>query len=205
MSIKKDFSKTLKELREGCGLSQTELADIIGISRGSISFYENADRAADIETLYTIAKFFNVSTDYLLGITKFRNYEEASELIESVFYDNKFEGLAAEFSMMACRKLKDYFEKSQHFYIEKMHQGDNGCGNLFFYLYESVDNIIELFDKMIGILQCARDTSDRDEALKVFTLFDNSKLKYRIIEELIRIDREKSAEQTALKSDSVDN
>ncbi len=69
MNVKTCFSERLKALREAKGMSQSELAEAIGISRGSVSFYENADRTADIETLYSVAKFFDVSTEYLLGIS----------------------------------------------------------------------------------------------------------------------------------------
>ena len=67
MNTKEIFSRRLRELREGMGLSQSELAKNIGLSRGSVSFYENGDRTPDIETLALISKFFNVSYDYLLG------------------------------------------------------------------------------------------------------------------------------------------
>ena len=51
MAVMNTFAKRLKFLREEHKLSQTELANALGISRGSLSFYENAERTADIETL----------------------------------------------------------------------------------------------------------------------------------------------------------
>lgn len=67
MEVKDVFSKRLKEIRERSGLSQTKLAEELGISRGTVSFYENGDRTPDIETLDKIVKYFNVSVEYLLG------------------------------------------------------------------------------------------------------------------------------------------
>lgn len=61
------FSLRLKHLREKHGLSQAELADKIGVSRGSISFYENNSRVPDIDVLGSLCDFFSVSSDYLLG------------------------------------------------------------------------------------------------------------------------------------------
>lgn len=61
------FSKRLKELRIRAGLKQDELAKKIGISRGAISYYENGDRVPDINVLYDIAEYFNVTSDYLIG------------------------------------------------------------------------------------------------------------------------------------------
>ena len=67
MSVKNRFATRLKALRERNGLNQGQLAKKLGISRGSISFYENGDRVPDIETFDMICDFFNVSYDYLLG------------------------------------------------------------------------------------------------------------------------------------------
>lgn len=72
MPVMPQFSRNLKQLREEAGLTQTQLADRIGVSRGSISFYENGDRIPDIEVLASIADEFHVSTDWLLGRTEAR-------------------------------------------------------------------------------------------------------------------------------------
>lgn len=61
------FATRLKALREEKGLSQDELGKQIGISRGSISFYEKESRTPDIVVLDSISKFFDVSLDYLMG------------------------------------------------------------------------------------------------------------------------------------------
>lgn len=67
MNVKTSFATRLKALRERQGLNQGQLAMKLGISRGSISFYENGDRIPDIETFDAICNFFGVSYDYLLG------------------------------------------------------------------------------------------------------------------------------------------
>lgn len=65
------FSKKLKELREGKGLSQEELALKLNIPRSSITHYENSDdRLPRKSRLLEIAMFFNVSIDYLLSDSK---------------------------------------------------------------------------------------------------------------------------------------
>lgn len=70
MEIMKQFSQKLKLMREEHGLNQSQLADKLGVSRGSISFYENGDRIPDIEFLFKAAEFFQVSSDWFLGLTK---------------------------------------------------------------------------------------------------------------------------------------
>ena len=67
-NVKEIFAERLRELRQQTGLSQTELADKIGISRGAISYYEQAARTPDIETLYIVASYFEVSVEWMLGI-----------------------------------------------------------------------------------------------------------------------------------------
>ncbi len=67
MSIMGQFSKRLKTLREGVGLNQSQLAEKLGVSRGSISYYENGERVPDIDFLYRVSKYFDVSFDFLFG------------------------------------------------------------------------------------------------------------------------------------------
>ena len=57
----------MKTLRLQANLSQSELAQILGISRSAVSSYENGTREPNYDVLLKIAAFFNVSTDYLLG------------------------------------------------------------------------------------------------------------------------------------------
>lgn len=73
MPVMPQFARNLKQLREESNLTQTQLADKIGVSRGSVSFYENGDRIPDIEVLASIANEFHVSTDWLLGRTEARS------------------------------------------------------------------------------------------------------------------------------------
>ena len=61
------FKKRLVKLRIDKGLSQYDLANALGLSRGQISNYELGTRHPDYETLAKIAAYFEVSTDYLLG------------------------------------------------------------------------------------------------------------------------------------------
>ncbi|NPV52169.1 MAG: helix-turn-helix domain-containing protein [Firmicutes bacterium] len=61
------FSERLKSLREEKGLLQRELAHQVNLSRVAITYYEQGKRFPDRDTLIKLAKFFNVSLDYLLG------------------------------------------------------------------------------------------------------------------------------------------
>ncbi|HBH95612.1 MAG TPA: XRE family transcriptional regulator [Ruminococcaceae bacterium] len=59
----------LKELRKKRKISQIRLAIELNLNQNSISRYENEEREADYRTLISIADYFNVSIDFLLGRT----------------------------------------------------------------------------------------------------------------------------------------
>lgn len=56
----------LKNLRSAKKLTQEDLAERIGVSRGTYAHYEINKRQPDYDTLIKLADFFEVSTDYLL-------------------------------------------------------------------------------------------------------------------------------------------
>ena len=63
------FKERLKELRIEKALTQTQLAKELRVNQRTISNWEVGERQPDLDTLEVIAKYFNVSYDYLLGLT----------------------------------------------------------------------------------------------------------------------------------------
>lgn len=61
------FADMLIYLRKRRGLSQQQFADKTGLTRSAVGMYETGRREPDFETLETIADFFNVNMDVLLG------------------------------------------------------------------------------------------------------------------------------------------
>ena len=57
----------IRNLRSKLGLSQSELGQIIGVTKASISGYENITRNPSYKNLNKLADFFGVTSDYLLG------------------------------------------------------------------------------------------------------------------------------------------
>lgn len=66
----KAFPTAMRKLMEKKNIVQTELAEYLGKSRQSISYYCDGSSSPDWETLVKIADYFNTSTDYLLGRTE---------------------------------------------------------------------------------------------------------------------------------------
>lgn len=62
-----EFSKRLLELRTEKGISQKKLAKILQVSSSNISYWEQNKGEPAASNIVKLAKFFNVSTDYLLG------------------------------------------------------------------------------------------------------------------------------------------
>lgn len=64
-----ELATVLKQLREGNGLVQKELAAVLHVSIGTISNYESGIHSPNLDTLCAIADYYGVSVDYLLGRT----------------------------------------------------------------------------------------------------------------------------------------
>lgn len=63
-----DFGAILKGLRLQSGMTQKDLALLIGVTKSVISYYELSERSPSPEILIKLASVFHVSADYLLGI-----------------------------------------------------------------------------------------------------------------------------------------
>jgi transcriptional regulator with XRE-family HTH domain len=58
------------QLRKQRGMSQTELAKALGLSRSSVNAWERETAQPSPDALVALSRLFGVSTDYLLGIDK---------------------------------------------------------------------------------------------------------------------------------------
>ncbi len=79
-----NFATRLKELREENNLLQKELADKIGVKRGTVASWESG-RNPERNAIEKLANLFNCSVDYLLGRSDTR--ETPEQLIESAILD----------------------------------------------------------------------------------------------------------------------
>lgn len=74
-----NFSYRLNVLLEENNMTQTQLAKKIGTSNVTICRYLTCERIPRLDVIAKIASVFNVSIDYLLGITKDKNFRVSSE------------------------------------------------------------------------------------------------------------------------------
>lgn len=129
MEVNTMFAHRLKELREVSGLSQTQLAEKLGVSRGSISFYENGERVPDINFLDKVSIFFGgIPVDYLLGYSKNKKEEyaeigsltglsdKAIDNLKEAFYETDILSYmieSEEFGVL-MRTIERFLEKATH-------------------------------------------------------------------------------------------
>ena len=64
-----NFNIRLKQLRQKHKLTQSELADILGLKPTAVSNYESRRNEPSFDKLIALSKYFDVSCDYLLGIS----------------------------------------------------------------------------------------------------------------------------------------
>ena len=65
-----DVADRIKKLREQNGITQTELAQKLNITRSSVNAWEMGISAPSTQNIIEISELFDVSTDYLLGVNK---------------------------------------------------------------------------------------------------------------------------------------
>ena len=91
------LNENIKKLRVSLNISQVTLAKMLGVSKQSVSNWENDNIQPSIEMLVRIAKLFHVSTDYLLGLSN------APTL--------NVEGLPSSFVAHITQIIQDYKQK----------------------------------------------------------------------------------------------
>ena len=93
------FAKRLTNLREKRGLQKKQLADILNVSIACISQYEKGTSMPGYDILLAIARYFNVTVDYLLG-----NEDDAKQ---SRLSENYTTGVTYKDLMNCCVKVPE--------------------------------------------------------------------------------------------------
>ena len=126
MQIKLTIQERLKDLRVERGLTLEQLAEQSGLSKSALGKYE-ADDFKDISpfSIVTLAKFYGVSTDYLLGMTETKNHPD-TELDALHLSDDAIEVLQAGkfnhrlLSEMLCHKAFQRMMLDAEIYVDRI-------------------------------------------------------------------------------------
>lgn len=108
----------LAELRKDNGLTQKQLAEKFNISGATISSYETGAHQPTIEVLVRYAKTFDVTTDYLLGLSRIP--EKPSLLSTEVIDGKTIEQLISEIDALfpEQKQALALMVENMHFYAE---------------------------------------------------------------------------------------
>ncbi len=107
--IMQEFSNRLIALRKERRLTQEGLANMVQKKRSTMSGYETEGKEPDMETICLLAKFFGVSTDYLLGYSDERNHVEQVFFNDHVNFERHFKAMPAEMRPVVGRCFDDFY------------------------------------------------------------------------------------------------
>lgn len=107
------FGERLRQLRKEKGLTQADLAKLLGVSQQAIGNYESGVRQPDSGTMVKLADFFDTSVDYLLGRTDIRKFDLDIENIAAMRSKELegYEDLPDEAKKMLQAIVKEYYER----------------------------------------------------------------------------------------------
>lgn len=105
-----DLGSKLKMLRKSRGYNQDTIAELLNVSRGNISHYENNSRTPSIKAIEKLADFYNVSTDFLLPSASSDDVRELLARAEKVF---ESDSVSMEDKINLYNKLNVIYLKSQ--------------------------------------------------------------------------------------------
>ncbi len=100
-----DFSVRLKQLRQKHRLTQSELANILELKPTAISNYESQRNEPSFQKLIALSQYFDVSCDYLLGVTD-SYLPIGGEVLDKDIVD--FFNLYQQLSKESSKELQEY-------------------------------------------------------------------------------------------------
>lgn len=65
----KSYNEIIRELREDNDKTQKEIADYLGTTQQVYSRYEKGENEMPIRHIISLCKYYNASSDYILGLT----------------------------------------------------------------------------------------------------------------------------------------
>ena len=101
----------IKQLRKKKGISQSELAELIGVKTNTVSTWERGTRKPDFEALNLLSNYFEVSFEYILGSSDKEEarvvptQDELDELALSALADELYDHVK-KYSMLSNKSQK---------------------------------------------------------------------------------------------------
>ena len=67
------YNERIREIREDCGLTQQKIADLLHIGQRTYSDYESGKTRIPVDNLLILARFYDVSMDYITGASNVKS------------------------------------------------------------------------------------------------------------------------------------
>lgn len=149
------LSQNIRFLRRKSGLSQEELADILGVKRSSIAAYERKNVEPRLRVVLEVARYFDINVQDLLQVklrdsTSYRKFE-ITEVADTEISPSKLQQThSLEFDRFADQtvKIRKVLEGFRAFYSFKREQM-NGVSPEKQSLRFDIDNFIQLTDHLL--------------------------------------------------------
>ena len=78
-----NYKAKLQELRADANLSQSDIAEILGLARQTYNHYEIQENVIPLKYLNLLANYYNVSIDYILNLNDEKNYNITNQELDS--------------------------------------------------------------------------------------------------------------------------
>ena len=118
----------IKQLRKKKGVSQSELAEAIGVKTNTVSTWERGTRKPDVEALNLLSEYFEVSFEYLLGNSDKEDAKPSQEELDSYDLSAKADEIKGSTELL-CR-LSDKSRKIVEELIASIYRTENRDGEL---------------------------------------------------------------------------
>lgn len=181
-----EFGKRLQELRKENNLSQSELSEKIGCSVSAISKYELGKRTPDIAFLDTVADFFNVPVDYLLGRSRTKAIEaDLKYVCDYLNLSEKAIERIEEFTDLVpvgCQSESDIFN-----YLCETGDLISLCTSIFSYL--ELTELTLCYKEIIRLKKKSGENTDEESDLYKFAKEDTDYFKWqveKVLDEMIK-------------------
>ncbi len=162
-----EFGKRITELRESSGNSQEEICVKLGVTQQTLSRYEKGQRQASLDFVVKASRYFNVSADYLLGITDVKSTNK------DIQYIHKYTGLN-ENSISTLKFFNSIPFQPEFYHFDEINTINLLLGqehssysiNNFFYnvLADGSNNILKIITNIINLKYIKSDKLIIDES-----------------------------------------
>ena len=158
------FCNKLKQLRKKHNVSQIEISEYLNVSRATYSNYENGITEPSINSIICIAKFYNVSLDFLLTDTKIE--------FDKISFDDDFQLNIPDFSKETL--------------LNSLYNKKNKYLKLLEYNNTLINNYISEIDKIIISLKEQSNTDNKNSNVE---FSQELSISSKTIDKIINLDK----------------